>query len=45
MEQKLLMDLLEIVVIVVFSAIGRYVIPYLKTKLSQQKMLKVQNLA
>ena len=38
MEQKLLMDLLEIVVIVVFSAIGRYVIPYLKTKLSQQKM-------
>jgi LL-H family phage holin len=38
METQLLMDVLEIVVILVFSAIGRYLIPYLKNHISQQKM-------
>lgn len=38
MMEKIIFDILEIVVIVVATLIGRYVIPYFKAKLDEKKI-------
>lgn len=38
MTNQILADVLDLVVILVFTLIGRYLIPYLKTRLSAEKM-------
>jgi LL-H family phage holin len=41
MMEKIIFDILEIVVIVVATLIGRYVIPYFKNKVDMQKVEQI----